>query len=211
MTDVHIVDKLGDWVKLRSDYTAKERFQVATEFVDIETAKKPGRPEFGAMVEHFRKSLTRCDQSEHCHILLVEKTDRLYRNLKDYVTIDDLKIDIHFVKETMILSPGSHSSEKFMHGIKILIAKNYVDNLSEETKKGLLEKAEQGIWPLRAPIGYRNLTRDDGKNIIELDPETAPLVAKLFEWYASGQLSLDEVCRMQPMPGFRCHAIRFAH
>jgi len=32
-----------------------------------------------------------------CRILLVEKTDRLYRNFKDYVTIDDLDLQIHFV------------------------------------------------------------------------------------------------------------------
>ena len=38
-------------------------------------------------------------------VLLVEKTDRLYRNLKDYVTIDELNLEIHFVKENVILSP----------------------------------------------------------------------------------------------------------
>jgi hypothetical protein len=31
-----------------------------------------------------------------------------------------------------------------MHGIKVLTAKNYVDNLSEEARKGQREKAEQG-------------------------------------------------------------------
>jgi len=35
------------------------------------------------------------------------------------------------------LSPGSRSAEKFMHGIKVLMAKNYIDNLSEETQKGM--------------------------------------------------------------------------
>ena len=44
-------------------------------------------------------------------VMLVEKTDRLYRNLK----------------------------EKFMHGIKVLMAKNYIDNLSEEARKGMQE------------------------------------------------------------------------
>jgi site-specific DNA recombinase len=34
-----------------------------------------------------------------------------------------------------------------MHGLKVLIAKNFLDNLSEETSKGMLEKAEQGHWP----------------------------------------------------------------
>src|SRR5690349_21568639 len=45
-------------------------------------------------------------------VLLVEKTARLYRNLKDYVTIDELNLEIHFVKENVILSHDSRSSEK---------------------------------------------------------------------------------------------------
>ena len=31
--------------------------------------------------------------------MLVEKTDRLYRNLRDWVTIDDLDAEIHLAKE----------------------------------------------------------------------------------------------------------------
>jgi DNA invertase Pin-like site-specific DNA recombinase len=179
--------------KLLHDYAAQEGIKIVSEFLDVETAKMPGRLGFDEMVEFFRKGLQQRDPSVRCRTLLVEKTDRLYRNLKDYVTIDDLKIDIHFVKENQVLSPDSHSSEKFMHGIKVLMAKNYIDNLSEETSKGLLEKAEQGIWPLRAPIGYRNVVRADGKKVIEPDPETASLIVKLFEWYATGKFSLEEV------------------
>ena len=58
-----------------------------------------------------------------------------------------------------------------MHGIKVLMAKNYIDNLSEETRKGMLEKAEQGIWPSAAPLGYRNVDGANGKRVIEPDPE----------------------------------------
>jgi len=39
------------------------------------------------------------------------------------------------------------------------MAKNYIDNLSEEVKKGMLEKAEQGQYPSRAPLGYRKQYR----------------------------------------------------
>lgn len=50
-------------------------------------------------------------------------------------------------------STNSRSSEKFMHGIKVLMAKNFCDNLSEETCKGMLEKARQGIWhPTRLSV-----------------------------------------------------------
>ena len=48
--------------------------------------------------------------------MLVKKTNRLYRNLKDWVTVDELDVEIHFPKEGVVLSRESRSSEKFMHG-----------------------------------------------------------------------------------------------
>ena len=63
----------------------------------------------------------------------------------------------------VVLSRDSRSSEKFIHGIKVLMAKNYFDNLSEETRKGMIEKAEQGIWPSFAPLAYRNVVGPNGK------------------------------------------------
>ena len=110
--------------KLLDQYAKAETFRVVREFVDIETAKKPGRPGFEEMVRFLKRSPVR--------VLLVEKTDRLYRNLKDYVTMDDLDVEIHFVKEGVVISRQSRSSEKFMHGIKVLMAKNYIDNLCED-------------------------------------------------------------------------------
>ena len=115
-----------------------------------------------------------------------------YRNLKDWVTVDELDVEIHFPKEGVVLSRESRSSEKFMHGIKVLMAKNYIDNLSEEARKGMQEKAEQGIWPTIAPLGYRNVAGTDGKKIIQPDPDSAPIIARLFEWYSTGTLSLKE-------------------
>lgn len=83
----------------------------------------------------------------------MEKTDRLYRNPKDWVTVDAIGLEIHFVKENVVLSVDSRSADKFMHGIRVLMAKNFIDNLSEEVKKGMTEKAETGIWPSYAPFG----------------------------------------------------------
>jgi site-specific DNA recombinase len=94
-------------------------------------------------------------------------------------------LEVHFVKENFILSPDSRSSEKFIHGIKVLMAKNYIDNLSEETRKGMLEKAEQGIYPSFAPLGYVNVD-NEGKRYIQPDLAIAPLIRTLYEWYASG-------------------------
>ena len=175
-------------LKLLQGYAESENLGVERDFVDVETAKQAGRTGFNQMVIFFQ-------QNPDCRVLLVEKTDRLYRNLKDWVTIDELDLEIHFVKENVVLAPDSRSSEKFMHGIKVLMAKNYIDNLSEETKKGMLEKAEQGIYPSYAPLGYMNVDGPNGKRIIQPDPEVAPFVRKMFELYASGKYSLLQVTK----------------
>ena len=176
-------------LKLLKEYAAAQRFAVTQEYVDVETAKQTGRAAFGEMVAYLKAHPA-------VRVMLVEKTDRLYRNLKDWVTVDELEVEVHFPKEGVVLSRESRSSEKFMHGIKVLMAKNYIDNLSEEARKGMQEKAEQGIWPTKTPLGYRNITGPEGKKIIATDPAVAPIVAKLFEWYATGQYSMQEVSRM---------------
>jgi site-specific DNA recombinase len=175
-------------LKLLKEYAAANGFAIAQEYVDVETAKRTGRAAFGEMVAFLKAHPS-------VRVLLVEKTDRLYRNLKDWVTVDELDVELHFPKEGVSLSRESRSSEKFMHGIKVLMAKNYIDNLSEEARKGMQEKAEQGIWPTKCPLGYRNVSGSDGKKIIATDPAIAPLIAKLFEWYARGDISLKEAAR----------------
>jgi site-specific DNA recombinase len=172
--------------KLLIDYAQQNKLVVEQEFIDVETAKLAGRASFGEMVRYLKTH-------PQIRIVLVEKTDRLYRNFKDYICLDELDIQIHLVKEGVVLSGDSKSSEKFVHGIKVLMAKNYIDNLSEEARKGQLEKAEQGFWPSKAPLGYRNVAGPDGKRIIAPDPEISGVVRHIFGWYATGTLSLKEV------------------
>ena len=132
----HLLRRYGSELKLAIE-----------EFSDVETAKTVGRPGFNAMLSYLSKH-------RECRVVLVEKTDRLYRNLKDHVTLAEADLEIHFVKENFILTKDSRSSEKFMHGLNVLMAKNYIDNLSEEVKKGVRTKAGRGLWPSYAPLGY---------------------------------------------------------
>ncbi|MDP2314883.1 MAG: recombinase family protein [Pseudomonadota bacterium] len=183
--------------KLLRGYAEERGLRIVEEFVDIETAKKAGRTNFEKMLAWLKKN------KATCNTILVEKTDRLYRNLKDWVTLDDLRLDIHLVKEGVLLSDESRSSEKFMHGIKVLMAKNYIDNLAEEATKGMKEKASQGIWPSKAPLGYRNCVRPDGKRGIEVDPDSAPMITKLFEEAATGNASIPLLADFANTSGLR--------
>jgi site-specific DNA recombinase len=165
---------------LRS-YANRMGLTVLEEFIESETAKVAGRPAFARMMKLIR--------SEGVRAILVEKTDRLYRNIRDYLTVDELGIEVHLVKEGDIISQDSQSHQKFMHGIRVLIARNYSDNLSEEVKKGMLAKARLGLWPTKAPLGYLNVL-EGSRRIITLDPERAELVSWLFKRYADGTVSV---------------------
>jgi len=170
-------------LRLLREYAAKHELVVDREFVDVETAKQAGRTQFGNMLDHLA-------ETPGLRTILVEKTDRLYRNFRDYVTIDDLDLEIHLVKESEIVSRGSRSHQKFIHGIKVLMAKNYIDNLSEETRKGMAEKVAKGGFPHFAPVGYKN---DKATRTIVVDPERAPYVQRIFQWYATGEFSIEDL------------------
>jgi site-specific DNA recombinase len=62
-------------------------------------------------------------------------------------------VEVHLVKEARVIEKESRSQDKFMHDIHVAVAKHYVENLRDEVKKGMREKAEQGIYPGRAPYG----------------------------------------------------------
>lgn len=167
-------------LKLLNEYAKKNNLTVVKEYSEVETAKSSGRTEFNNMLALLKEN---CDVKD----ILVEKTDRLYRNFKDYVILEDYDLTVHLVKEGQILNKESRSHEKFIHGIKVLMAKNYLDNLSEEVRKGIQEKVLQGEYPNIAPVGFYN---NKETHNIEMDEDQARLVRKIFELYATGEYSL---------------------
>lgn len=185
--------------KLLREYANKNGLLIVKEFVDVETAKRAGRDSFEKMIQFLK-------DNHSIKTILVEKTDRLYRNFRDYVTVDDLDLEIHLVKENEILNGESKSHQKFIHGIKVLMAKNYIDNLSEETRKGMIEKAEQGYYPSVAPMGYLNGEKKEGDKIIKMlviDEQRAPIIQKLFRLYSTSDYSLETLTRIANEDGLR--------
>lgn len=182
--------------KLLNEYALKNDMIIVKEFTDSETAKQSGRTNFNEMLRFLKKN-------PEIRTVLVEKTDRLYRNFKDYVILEDYELEIHLVKEGSFLNKDSKSHDKFIHGIKVLMAKNYIDNLKEETIKGLREKAAQGDFPCKAPIGYKNITDKSGKKRIILDENRAHFVKRAFELYATGNYSLTRLNKKLYEDGFR--------
>jgi site-specific DNA recombinase len=116
--------------KLLREYADRNGFEVVKAFEGVETAKAPGR-------KHFFDMVTWLKRNRSCRVLLVEKTDRLYRNFRDAVTLEDLDLEIHFVKEGSVVSKDSKSQTRLIQGIHLLMVRNYSENLREEAKKGM--------------------------------------------------------------------------
>jgi DNA invertase Pin-like site-specific DNA recombinase len=180
-------------LKLLRQYARKNEFKVLAEYEESETAKQSGRTEF-------RKMLRLLGKDGSIDAILVEKTDRLYRNFYDVAKVEELGRTIHFVKDGQILSPDAKSSDRLQHNVKVVLARHYIDNLSEETKKGMREKAEQGLFPSYAPLGYVN-NRETGR--IDVDFSRAGVIRELFVLYAGGDHSIRDLVRIARERGLR--------
>ena len=162
-------------IELLMKYATHNGFRVVRVFEESESAKTSGRKQFTAMLRYLRSH-------PEVYRILVEKTDRLYRNFQDYLALDTNQVELHLVKENEVLSKDSTSHQKLVHGLKVLLAKNFIDNLREETTKGRRRKAEEGFIVGSAPYGYRKINKNEG----EVVPEEAKFIKKAFELYDSG-------------------------
>jgi len=163
----------------------KENLNVIKEFIESKTAKEPGREIFNEMLSLIEKGKAGGILSWH--------PDRLARNsidggriiyLVDTGAIQDLKFS------TFTFQNNAYG--KFMLSIAFGQSKYYIDNLSENVKRGMKEKVLRGEYPGWAPLGYLN---DLATHTVIIDEEKAPLVKKLFELYSTGNYSYNDLCK----------------
>ena len=166
-----------------TEFAKKEGLTIVRVFEESRTAKSPGRPQFNLMLAEIEKGMAQG--------ILAWHPDRLARNSVDggriVYLVDTGQIrDLRF--PTFRFEGSAHG--KFMLNIAFCQSKYYVDNLSENIKRGFRQKLRNGIWPNRPPVGYKN---DRNSNTIIVVPEKARLVRKAFELYATGDYALKEV------------------
>ncbi len=185
--------------KLLKSYAEKHDFKVAKIFAISESAStSKQRQIFMTMMRYV--------MSEDIKIIVCEKVDRLTRNFRDAVSIDDWldkdgEREVHLVKDSLVMHRNSRSQEKLNWGIRIIMAKNYVDNLSEEVKKGQAEKLSSGWLPTKPPPGYKIVGEDGHK--IHVPDEQAPLAVKMFEYYDSGLYAVERLADKMYEEGLR--------
>lgn len=173
-------------------YAQRQGLTISDWFEEMETAAKLGRTVFTRM-------LRALDQGRAAGVI-THKIDRSARNLKDWATLGELLdrgIELHFAHESIDLSSrgGRLSAD-----IQAVVAADFIRNLRDEVRKGFYGRLKQGLYPLRAPIGYVDRGRGLAK---EIDPLKGPLIVAAFELYASGQWSLSKLAHEMHDRGLR--------
>jgi len=189
--------------KLLSDYANKQGFDVVKIFKISESASgKQIRKLFNEMLQYVAK--------HNINVICVEKIDRLTRNLKDAVGINDWvqedeRRQVHFVKENFIAGKNTRAHENLVWDMKVSISRFYTNNLSEEVRKGQKEKISQGWLPTKPPLGYKTVG-DKGHKIHVIDEEKAPFLRKMFELYSTGNYSINSLVKVMFKEGLRSRA-----
>ena len=172
------------------DYATKRDFEVVKEFVFSESADYKIRKKFNEMTDFVK-------ESEDIKAIISYRVDRITRNYRDAVKIDELRLDhgkeIHFVYDHLIINKDSVGRDIQDWDLKVFLAKQYLNRLKEDAINTAKFKISRNEWPGKATYGYRNIAREDNSKWIVVEPLEAQVVEKMYEWYSTGSYSMKEI------------------
>ena len=156
-----------------------------------ESAYKKEREKFNEVIEQI-------DQSKEPIALCCDKIDRLIRNFtSELVKLEEYrrtgKIELHFPSDNIVLNQDSPAHDLFRFTIGVSLAKYYSDSISDNVKRVQENKLRNGEWIGWAPVGYNNITLEDGKKWVEVNPFKSKIVISIFDWYSTGVYSMAQV------------------
>ncbi len=173
-----------------TEYANRKNFEVIKSFQIIESSTRGNRKEFTAMINF-------CKKQKETIAIIADAVDRIQRSFKESVMLDNLirqeKIELHFYREGMVISKNANSMDIMRWDFAVMGAKSYVLQLSENVRRSLEYKNNNGEYAGQAPTGYINCHNDHGKAWIKPDEIQGPLLQKLFVTYSLGRSSLGEL------------------
>ena len=172
------------------DYSKSRGLEVEREFVFSETADYKIRKKFEEMVDYVKAN-------ERIKAIIAYRVDRVTRNFRDAVLIDDLRLsydkEIHFVYDHLIIKKDTTGRDIQDWDLRVFLAKQYLNRLKEDAKNSATQMLRQGLLPGKAPFGFRNIVQQDKKKWVIVDPVEAKIVQDMYERYATGVSSLLEI------------------
>ena len=162
----------------------REGLQIVGEpLSESKSAKKPGREIFNQMIE-------RINQGE-AQGILCWKIDRLARNPIDGAIIQ-WNLQQGVIKHIRAFDKSYYPTDNvLMMSVEFGMANQFIRDLSQNTRRGLKSKAERGMYPCKAPVGYMNdKYAERGNKALLVDPERFDKVRKLFDLMLTGNYTV---------------------
>lgn len=137
--------------------------------------------------------------------IVVNYVDRLQRNYDDTYELNKLrkegKIEVHFLREQLIIHKDSNSLEINFWNMHVLMANAQVNNMIDKVKASQAKNWSLGKCQGYAPLGYLNTKDENYRSTIIVDEVRAPIITKLFEEYATGNYSIDSIWQLSKTLG----------
>ena len=175
------VRSIDDQLAVLRALAKDEKLNIAHEFIEKQSAKKPGRPVFNEMLNRIEKG--------EAQGIVCWKLDRLARNPVDSGRVSWL------LQQSVIQHIQTHDRSFYptdnvlMTSVEFGMANQFILDLKTNTKRGLHAKAKRGDYPGLAPIGYIN---DSRIKLVAVDKKKSKIVRRAFELYAEGNWRLED-------------------
>lgn len=163
-------------------YAESMGFEVIKEIKDNQSGRKMERDG----LTEARELLTK----NEADALITWKLDRLHRNFVNTMLLRDeikrLGKELHYAQSRS--KSGETAKQRLPEDIFALLAEIEADDIAERTQSGKREKVETGgkwLGLNRPPFGYKKVGHGKDAEMV-IDPETAPLIQQIFEWYLYG-------------------------
>ena len=168
------------------EFAEHNGYYVIKTFVDEgKSAKNLDRPEIQDLMSYCAK------KKNEVKAVIIWRLDRISRNNEDYHGALRPLFERKGIKLLSATEANVNTIEgDLMRNIGMSFAEYERKVIGVRTLAGLRQKAEQGEYPHKAPLGYKNISREDGSKTTVIDEKYAFYIKRAFELYDSGIYSL---------------------
>ncbi|MCP3659258.1 MAG: recombinase family protein [Bacteroidetes bacterium] len=160
------------------NYCERKNLEVLKIYEIVESSTRGDRKKFNEMLDFVKKHKEKL-------ALVADAVDRIQRGFKESIVFDELirkeVIELHFIRENMILNENANSSDIMRWDFSVMGAKTYILNLRDKTKRSILYKLNHGECIGKAPLGYKNIRNAENKADVIIDEEKAHFMKMAFE------------------------------
>lgn len=168
-------------LKAIKEYARKKNLEIDTKYIykdeGISGRKAEKRPAFMNMI-----ATAKTKPNSPFSVILVHRFDRFARNREDSIVYKSLlKRECHVDVISITEDFGDDKFSVIMEAMLEAMAEYYSLNLSDEVKKGMVEKANRGEYQTKAPFGYKIVKKD-----LIVDENNSKIVKMIFDDYERG-------------------------